>query len=119
VARTNLGTPEEALAGMANNGRQPMGMSFFKADPVSSTDIGRATLVPKNSGKSQDPYLMANPQRNPVMYERNGAKYGVQVNITQPVMPEAGATQANGKIVPCCTKRSNDSFVSGMTSYAK
>ena len=117
MARTNLGTPEEALAGMANNGRQPMGTSFFNVTPVSATDTGRTSLVAKKYGKAQDPALMANPQRNPVMYERTGAKYGVQVNMNRPVMHEAGLTQANGKIMPCCTKRSNDSFVQGTMSY--
>ena len=123
MARTQTGSPEEALAGEANNGRVPMGNDAYTASAPSATEVGRATLVPKGHSKSQDPTIQSKPSRVnvPVDHEgpeRNGARYGVRVNINAPISHEAGMTQANGRIFSSSVKRTNDSFSAGVdTSY--
>jgi hypothetical protein len=73
----------------------------------------RGTLVPKhapdmNVYESQtvppaSPGLPANRQNVP--QERLGAQYRVTVGVPAPVMIEASATQANGRIVPSSVMR--------------
>lgn len=116
MARNNIGSPDEAVAGMANNGRMPMGNDAFKASAPSATDTGRAVLRPKAGAQAGDPTVGGAAHRSNVAYERMGAHYGVQVNSVAPHLHEAGATQANGRIVPAKTIRSNDSFNAGVQS---
>lgn len=95
-----------------------MGTDAYKAVPASATGTGRATLVKKANAAAGDPYAQAKPSRSNTMVERNGARYGVRVGINAPISHEAGATQANGRIIPSATKRTNDSFNAGVdTSY--
>lgn len=116
MARTSTGSPEEAVAGMAKNGRKPMGNDAYKASAPSATETGRATLVAKKGAQAGDPTTMAKPSRSNVAVERVGARYGVRVGTVAPVSHEAGATQANGRIIPSSVKRSNDSFNAGVDS---
>lgn len=101
-ARVNLPTPEEALAGMARVGspRVPMGDSaitdFANAKGVPPLKGG---LIPKQGGQAGDPTPPTGAKSN-VSQEALGASYRVKA-VTPPMMsPEAGATTANGMIVP-------------------
>lgn len=108
----NLPTPEEALAGMARVGspRVPMGNSaitdFANAPAVPPL---RGGLIPKKGTAAGDP-TPPTAVRGSVSYEGGlvehaGASYRIKA-FTPPMMsPEAGATQANGMIVPSATKR--------------
>jgi hypothetical protein len=80
-ARVNLPTPEEALSGMARVGspRVPMGTSAIPSPKVAVPVKG--TLIPKKSGKSQDPTLGPTNHRPNVGYsEKMGAAYRVSVS---------------------------------------
>jgi hypothetical protein len=118
--RVNLPTPEEALAGMARVGapRVPMGTSaitdFANAPAVPPL---KGDLIPKTGNAKGDvPHepptaIKANV---PVFSEKSGAAY--RIRAVQPPMidPAAGATQANGKIVPSILGRGG-SFGDGAT----
>lgn len=117
----NISTPDEALAGMAKTGapRTPMGTEAFHAT-VAKPSAG--TLKPKNHSKSADPAQQPTASRNKITVnagtERLGAKYSVQTGFAPVTSPEAGATQANGRVISASTVRSRQSFDSGnSTSY--
>lgn len=124
-ARVNLPTPEEAIAGMARIGspRVPMGNSavtdFANAPAVPPL---RGTLVPKGGAQAADP-TPPTGMRVSVPYagsqqEHMGASYRIKA-VTPPMMsPEAGPTQANGKVVPSSLRR-QESFGDGASgAYA-
>lgn len=122
--RVNLPTPEEALAGMARVGspRVPMGndaiMDFANANAVPPL---RGELVEKTgNAKGGDPTPPTGAPREqvPASVERSGASFRIRTVTPPMVDPAAGATQANGKIVPPVMRRS-DSFGDGAEgSYA-
>jgi hypothetical protein len=80
----------------------------------------RGTLVKKtgNAKGATDPYVQAKPSRSNVMSAqaqgRNGAAYGIRVKHVATVAPEAGATQANGRIIGPAMNRQRPSFQDGM-----
>jgi hypothetical protein len=111
---------DEALAGMSNNGRKPMGkdgLSFTSpsANPASGT------LVPKKNVAAGDPYgagTKVNRVNQPYAGERKGAAYSIKATYMKQTDPAAGLTQANGRIVSPAVVRSADSFAEGNgTSY--
>lgn len=119
---------DEALAGMAAVGapREPSGTSAVEsASFPSATETGNAKLMPKGNVQSADPTGGPTTPRAATPYqsvygqpgaERNGARYGITVNTVIPTAPEAGATQASGKLVPPVTNRSRTMFDDGMGS---
>lgn len=116
-ARVNLPTPEEALAGMAAVGspRVPMGTSMAHDFQNTSGMPLRGELVPRGNTQTggavyenqtvppASPGLPANRQNIP--QERLGAQYRVNAMVPAPVMIEAAATQANGRIVTSSVTR--------------
>lgn len=120
----NLPTPEEALAGMARVGspRVPMGNSaitdFANANPV--PPLRGALIEKKGNAKGDTPHEPPTGVRGnvPVFSEKSGASYRIKA-VTPPMIdPAAGATQANGKIVPSVMHR-GDSFGDGASgAYA-
>ncbi len=79
----------------------------------------RGTLVKKtgNAKGATDPYVQAKPSRtfvdSPNARGRNGATYGIRVKHSASVAPEAGATQANGRIIGPAMNRQRPSFQEG------
>jgi len=49
--------------------------------------------------------------------QTGGARYGIRVKFQQTEAPEAGATQANGRILPASIVRQSQSFGAGMADY--
>ena len=111
--RVNLPTPEEALAGMARVGspRVPMGNDVIPR--VGVVTPLRGTEVPKKgNAKGGAPWEGPTGSRGQISQERLGASHTVSV-VTPPMIdPAAGATQANGKIIPSAISRV-DSFGDG------
>lgn len=84
---------------------------------ASAEGTGRATLMPKKGAQAGDPTIQAKPARpNRIISaaERSGAHYGVQSGMTANVAPEAGLTQANGRIIPSSVKRTSINFRGGV-----
>ena len=78
--------------------------------------VEKGTLVKKKGAQAGDPTKMAKPSRSKVT-ATGGARYGVRVKFQKTVAPEAGSTQANGKILPAATKRQAPSFSAGMSDH--
>lgn len=80
----------------------------------------RGTLVKKtgNAKGGTDPYVQAKPSRSYATSAnargRNGATYGIRVNYTKSIAPEAGATQGNGRLIGPAMNRQRPSFQEGM-----
>jgi hypothetical protein len=98
------------------NPRQPMGQSGFSFNDPSGEPSPNTTPVAKKSGKTADP---TNPgskaNRKAVMYDlpagrgdRNGARYRISEKFPPHSSPEAGATQAHGRIIGSATGQSGN-----------
>ena len=78
----------------------------------------RGTLIKKKNTASGDPYSQPKPPRSnvigPNVRGRNGATYGIKVKFQATTAPEAGATQANGRIIGPAMNRQRPSFQEGM-----
>ena len=61
--------------------------------------VEKGTLVKKKNTAAGDPTKMAKPSRSNVTAS-SGARYGVRVKFQKSTAPEAGATQANGRVFP-------------------
>ena len=76
------------------------------------------TLVKKKGAQAGDPTAQAKPSRSNVLSPnakgRNGATYGIRVGFQASVSPEAGATQANGRIIGPAMNRQRPSFQEGI-----
>lgn len=114
MAYTSVPAPEEALAGMARIGypREPMGNQAYMLTGGPMT--GRATLMPRRNAQYMDPTGPGTKvNRRYASYgvaDRNGARYGITVSYDPPMSIEASATQANGRIIPCCVNRERVNF---------
>lgn len=117
---TQNGAYDEALAGAAgmNPDRQPMGTEVVSTVAFPSASPTSGTLVPKKNVAAADPTVQAKPSRANVPQDRSGAAYGVSVNYTAQTSPEAGSTQANGRLFKSSVNRDRYSFDEGnATSY--
>ena len=116
MAKSSIPSPDEALAGMAKQGRQPMlkeGIGF--TSPSAAPKAG--TLVPKKGAQAGDPSGSKGAPRANVAQvpggERQGAAYSITARYTKLTDPAAGQTQANGRIIATATKRDRTNFDSG------
>jgi hypothetical protein len=122
MAKSSIPSPDEALAGMAKQGRTPMNKDGIKfSSPSASPKAG--TLVPKKNTAAGDPSGSKGAPRSNVPatgQDRAGAAYSIKggPRYTQMTDPAAGATQANGRIISTAAKRDRANFDSGnSTSY--
>jgi hypothetical protein len=69
--------------------------------------------MPKKGAQAGDPYAQPLSAKPYAPLERNGAQYGVQVGFEAHTAPEAGFTQANGRIFVAATNRTTPNFRSG------
>jgi hypothetical protein len=76
----------------------------------------RGKLMKKKNTAAGDPYKMAKPSRTFVK-ATSGARYGVRVKFQKSEAPEAGATQANGRILPSAMKAQAPNFSAGMADH--
>ena len=109
--------PKAALAGMAQvgNPRVPMGDTAYQA-PKSYGSSPNTTLRAKGHSKSGDP-TPPTGHRTGVQYplpagsgDRDGATYRVSVKLLAPTLHEAGATQANGRVIRPAVQRQLPNF---------
>jgi hypothetical protein len=92
------------------------GVSF--TSPSASPKAG--TLIPKKGAQAADPAAQGVGIRAnvPSTHDRNGAAYSIKSTYMRQTSPEAGATQANGRIFKSATLRTNPNFNDGVgTSY--
>jgi hypothetical protein len=122
MAKSSIPSPDEALAGMAKQGRTPMMKDGIKfTSPSASPEAG--TLVKKKNTAAGDPYGSKGAPRSNVPatgQDRAGAAYSIKgaPRYTKMTDPSAGATQANGRVISTAAKRDRANFDSGSgTSY--
>jgi hypothetical protein len=104
------------IAPVPADGSAPAGAG--KVVNASGAPSKNTKLMPKKHGKAVNPAL--SPAGAPRVYapkERNGAQYGIQVGFEAHVAPEAGFTQANGRILPTAINRSAPNFQVGMSDH--
>ena len=108
-----------AVAAGNTQGRKTMGDEGRKfTSPSASPEAG--TLVPKKNVAAGDPTVTNQGIRANAPYagERKGAAYSIKATYMKQTAPEAGLTQANGRIVSPSVVRSKDSYTEGLeTSY--
>ena len=92
---------DAAVAAEGQNHRVPMGRDALAGIANRSAENHAKMLMNKRNTQSQDPGLFPTNTRQPTMIsEPAGARYGIRVNTSPPIMPEAGPTTANGRLVP-------------------
>ena len=117
MAKSSIPSPDEALAGMAKQGRKPMMKDGIKfTSPSASPEAG--TLVKKKGAQAGDPYAQPMGTRSNVPatgQDRTGAAYSIKgaPRYTKMTDPAAGATQANGRVISTAAKRDRANFDSG------
>jgi hypothetical protein len=88
------------LAGAAASGRAPIATDVIKTFVNTSAQATTHGLShPRFSLPANDPAFFPTAQPQNVLQGRAGARYGIRVRMPIPVSPEAGATQANGRVV--------------------
>lgn len=122
MAGTPANDPAAALAGMAQvgNPRVPMGNAAYTLGH-GYTPSKNTQLRPKQGAQAGDPTAPGTKQNRaqggyPVPAgkgDRNGAGYRVQAVFPPHQAPEAGATQANGKVVRTPINRDLPAFTDG------
>lgn len=115
--------PAVALAGMARIGspREPMGDSAYEVyGGASYQPSPNTTLVQKQGDQGGD---LSGPAGNRAYGayplpagsgDRNGAVYRVGVSFPQATIPQAGMTQANGRMVRHAVQRNLPNFGDGI-----
>ena len=96
----------------------PVDAKKTSVDFTNASDAPSANtkLMPKKNTAAGDPTKMAKPSRSFVK-ATSGARYGVRVKFQKSESPEAGATQANGRILPSAMKAQAPSFSAGMSDH--
>ena len=92
------------------------GVPSMKVDNASAAPSANTKLMKKKNTAAGDPTKMAKPSRTFVK-ATSGARYGVRVKFQKSESPEAGATQANGRILPAAMKAQAPSFSAGMSDH--
>jgi hypothetical protein len=86
---------------MNQNHRVPMGRDVLADIANRSAENHAKLLQAKGNTQAQDPGLFPTNTRSRTMIpEPAGARYGIRVQTAAPIMPEAGPTTANGRVIP-------------------
>lgn len=116
MAKSDL---DAAVAAENTQGRSSMGREGVKfTSPSAAPKSG--TLVGKNNKAAGDPAMQGQGTRANVPYsgERKGAAYSIKASYAPQTAPEAGLTQANGRVISPAIVRSEQGFSEGIgTSY--
>jgi len=84
---------------------------------ASSASSSNTKPVKKKGAQAGDPTRESKPSRSHVK-ATSGARYGVRVKFQKSEAPEAGATQANGRLLPSVMGVQAPSFKAGMSDHA-
>jgi hypothetical protein len=95
-----------------------MGTSASSGFKDASAEASKNTkLVKKGNAAAGDPSLEAKPARKESLREKQGARYAIRVKLPGGTSPEAGQTQANGRIIPPAVNRTKPNFSDGMVDH--
>ena len=107
--KNNL-TPEQIVA---TGARAYMGSAAGGFTAPSATPVA-GKLMPKKNTQAGDPTIMNKANRQNVEYK--GAQHRITAKMPAPINIEAGATMANGRIVPSVMGRQAPNFNNGVDS---
>jgi hypothetical protein len=94
------------------------GSAPASTNPINTSGVPKqGKLIKKGHSKSVDPHVQPVANRAYAPRERSGAAYGIQVGFEAHVAPEAGLTQANGRMLKQAINRSAPNFRTGMVDY--
>jgi hypothetical protein len=119
MAKSSIPGPDEALAGMAKQGRTPMMKDGIAFTATAAQGKLSGTLWKKKNTAAGDPNGSKGTSRANVPAtnkDRLGAAYSIKASYTKITDPAAGMTQANGKIVATATKRDRMNFDGGSSA---
>ena len=92
---------DAAVSAMSNNHRVPMDRDALAGLANRSAENHAKMLAQRGGAQAGDPGLFPTATRQPTMIsEPAGARYGTRVKTAAPIMPEAGPTTANGRLIP-------------------
>jgi len=83
---------------------------------ASSAPSANTKPVKKKNTQAGDPTIKNSAIRTHVK-ATSGARYGVRVKFQASESPEAGETQANGRLLPPAIKRQSQNFGAGMADH--
>lgn len=114
---TDVPNPDANVAATGRgSSRKAAGTSVYtQVSNVSGAPSPNTIAVPRKNGRDGNALLGGTGHRSPMLAERLGPKFAPQMAMCKQIDPSAGATQANGKIVPASTVRSG-SFTSEIQS---
>lgn len=96
----NLAPSTDNVSMTGSNARQPVGRDVLAGFVNASAKNTAPLKQPKGENLRKDPGVFPTAKRSPTTVgSPAGARYGIRVNLPGPVAHEAGATQANGKII--------------------
>jgi hypothetical protein len=101
----------KSLAPIPVDGSAPVGAGLIVN--ASGAPSANTTLMPKGHSKSVDPAHQPVGKREYAPAERGGAAYGVSVGFEAHTAPEAGFTQANGRLLAPAVNRTAPNFSVG------
>ena len=119
MARSTIPSPDEALAGAAQQGRSVMGREGVAFTAPGASGNTNTTLVPKKGAQAGDPTAGGKANRsnvsagNAAQSERMGARHRISVKFPAGHDPAASATMANGRVVRSVAGRQTPNFNDG------
>ena len=111
---------DAAVAAENTQGRQSVGREGSKFTSPSASPKSGTLEARKNTaaGDPTAPGTKVNRVNAPYAGEKKGAAYSIKATYMKQTAPEAGLTQANGRIVSPAVTRQKDSWSQGLeTSY--
>lgn len=85
---------------------------------ASAEGTGKAKLVKKGGAQASDPYKQAKPARANKKASGKATYGGVKVSMPAYQAPEAGLTQANGRLFSAAVRRTAPNFKEGISSQS-
>jgi len=99
------------IAPLPAAGSAPVGSGAV--NNVSGAPSPHTIVVARKNAQAADPALQPLGKHPYAPKERAGAQYGTQVGFEAHQAPEAGLTQANGRLMPNAINRSAPNFRAG------
>lgn len=112
---TDVPNPDVNVAATGSGtARKAAGTSVYtNVSNVSGVGSPNTTRVPRKNARQGNAGLGPTGHRSPTTADRLGPAFAPRATMCRQIDPSAGATQANGRIVPPAVIRSGASFASG------
>lgn len=116
MARTDVPNPAANVSAMASNGRTPVGNSVPLNANNQAVGSSNTKAVRRKGSQAADP--TGTNARHRSGREALGASYMIKARYNAPMLPEAAATQAGGRLMPSAINRSQGADFHGALDIA-